>query len=217
MDAKQISLALILSAWGTLAQEAPQITFGTTVVSSAGFQGKLFHLKVDTDFLPRLDKMRPVGTIYTNAIRIPAQAFQAGFPGITERFEWFGILYTAKIWVETEGRYGFGLLSDDGSKLKVDNKLLIDNDGIHGPQRLDASAVLTRGVHDLEVAYFQGPRFHLALELSVMPPDEAWKILNTNDFPAPSGTMQLPAGKIQSIKSASNFGNEAAPPRPFRP
>lgn len=216
MNAQQICLALILFVGGILAQEPPQITFGTTVVSSSGFEGKIFHLKADTDFLPRLDKMRPVGTIYTPTISIPPQAFQGGFPGITERFEWFGILYTAKIWVEKEGRYGFALMSDDGSKLKVDHKLLIDNDGIHGPQRLDASAVLTRGVHDLEVAYFQGPRFHLALELSIMPPDEAWKILNTSDFPAPSGTMQLQAGKIQSIKSASNFRQEG-PLRPPRP
>ncbi len=208
---------LFLAALSQLAaQEAPAaITFGTTVVSSSGFRGKIYHLKEGTEWLPRLDKMRPVGTIYTNAINVPAQEFQRGFPGITERFEWFGIQYEAKIWIETEGRYGFTLLSDDGSQLSIDRKMMIDNDGIHQPQRLDASAVLTRGVHEVLVSYFQGPRYHVALMLGIVPPGGELRVLNTDDFSPPKDTGQWVAGRIREIRKAENPW-PAGPPMPHR-
>jgi hypothetical protein len=50
------------------AQETPKdnaIVFGTTVVSSTGFHGQIYHLKRDVDSLPRLERGKPVGTIYT--------------------------------------------------------------------------------------------------------------------------------------------------------
>jgi len=40
------------------AQEIP--TFGTTVVSSSGFRGQVYHLKPETEFLPNLEKLKPV-------------------------------------------------------------------------------------------------------------------------------------------------------------
>jgi len=208
-------LAMMAALAGeVLAQDQPIPTFGTTVVSSSGFRGQIYHLKPDTDLLPRLDKMRSVGAIYTTVINVPPQAFERGFPGITDRFEWFAILYTGRIWVEKEGRYAFSLLSDDGSRLKINKKLIVDNDGIHGPAKLEGSALLTRGVHELEIAYFQGPRVHLALELGVSPPGEGWRVLNTDDFPAPAGA-DLVAGKISKIKSSSNLPEEG-PPVPRR-
>ncbi len=196
------------------AQDQPTPTFGTTVVSSSGFRGQIYHLKPDTDLLPRLDKMRSVGAIYTTVINVPLQAFQQGFPGVTDRFEWFAILYSGRIWVEKEGRYVFSLLSDDGSWLKIDKKMIVDNDGIHSPSKLEGSAVLTRGVHQLEIAYFQGPRFHVALELGVIPPGEGWRLLNTDDFPAPAGSALVP-GKIRGIRAGSNLP-EVGPTIPRR-
>lgn len=200
---------ILCQAVGQVEQERP--VFGTTVVSSSGFRGQIYHLQEGTDLLPRLAKMRSVGSIYTNQLSVKPQQFQRGFPGVTERFEWFGILYTGRIWVEREGTYGFTLESDDGSRLRVNGKTLIDNDGIHSPEKLEASAWLTRGIHEIEVAYFQGPRTYLSLELGVVPPDEAWRVLNTDDFPPPADQTTWAAGKIQKIKSASNQPEIALP------
>jgi len=190
------------------AQETP--TFGTTVVSSSGFRGQIYHLKPETEFLPNLEKLKPVGAIYATELNVQPQTFQQGFPGVTDRFEWFAILYAARIWIEHEGRYAFTLLSDDGAKLRVDRKLLIDNDGIHQPSKLEASAVLTRGVHELQISYFQGPRYYVALELGIVPPGQAWRVLRTNEFLVPEGVTDLKPGKIEKIKSASNLP-EAGP------
>src|SRR5947199_345334 len=78
----------------------------------------------------------PVGTIYTTSLNVPPQDFDKGFPGVTNRFEWFAIVYTGRIWVSIPGLYRFHLLSDDGSRLLVDGKRVLDNDGIHAPLEL---------------------------------------------------------------------------------
>src|SRR6266849_6413025 len=108
-------LLLLFVAIGLLAQEMPQYTFGTTVVSTSGFQGCIYFLNEDTRKLPRLDRVKPVGTIYTNTLNVWPQRFDEGFPGISERFEWFGIDYTGKFWVVVAGQYRFSLLSDYGA------------------------------------------------------------------------------------------------------
>src|SRR6267154_5123075 len=109
----------------------PITTFGTTVVVPFGLRGDIYFLKEGTDRLPNSDKMEPVGTIYTSALNIPPRNFHEGFPGVTKRSEWFAINYTGRFWIENPGRYGFGLISDDGSRLYIDDKQLLDNDGLH--------------------------------------------------------------------------------------
>ena len=44
-----------------------------------------------TSHLPKFEKMKPVGTIYTSSLNLPPQDFRQGFPGVTSRFEWFAI------------------------------------------------------------------------------------------------------------------------------
>lgn len=191
----------------TLAAQAPTAAdpvFGTTVYSSAGLAGKIYYLPPDTELLPRFRESRAVGSVYTTSLNIPPQSFTRGFPGISNRFEWFAIDYRGKIWIENPGVYSFRLLSDDGSKLWVNDRLLIDNDGTHSPEALTGSARLSRGLFELRVAYFQGPRDAVALVLWVRPPDKEWMIFNTDHFLLP--TAAAPAkGKVSEIKRASNW------------
>lgn len=187
------------------AQETPTATFGTTVTSSSGLQGQIYLLTDYADALPRFNPKRSVGTIYATSLNIPRQSFMAGFPGITNRFEWFAIDYTGKFWVETPGQYAFRLASDDGSKLWIDDRLVIDNDGLHDVIELTATATLSRGVHHLRLAYFQGPRVYLALVFSVKRPGEAWRIFDTDHFRPPADIDVLPTGTISQIKRAENW------------
>jgi hypothetical protein len=46
------------------------------------------------------------------------------------------------------------LLSDDGSKLYIDGKLIVDNDGCHGELEKSENAQLTEGMHVIRVDYF---------------------------------------------------------------
>lgn len=175
-------------------------TFGTTVVDSSGLQGRVYHLKPKTMELPDFDRMTPVGSIYTHTLNIWPQDFDEGFHNVTERFEWFGIQYTGKIWVEKEGRYRFSLLADDGAKLLLNGKLIINNDGVHSSMAYSGSAVLSRGVHDIKLEYFQGPRYTVSLVLVVAAPGETWRLFNMNDFKPPKDTEQWQKGKISDIQ-----------------
>ena len=95
-------------------QHAPITTFGVTVVDPFGLRGDIYLLKPDTDRLPKFEKLKPVGAIYTSSLNIPPRDFKDGFPGVTNRFEWFAIDYTGNFYIADPGRYLFLLSSDDG-------------------------------------------------------------------------------------------------------
>lgn len=52
--------------------------------------------------------------------------------------------------------YTFGLFSDDGSILKIDGVVIVNDGGEHGPTALFNTIALTAGVHQMEVTYFEG-------------------------------------------------------------
>ena len=197
MDLRVLSFALAVTA--ACAEDKAAYTFGTTVVDSSGLQGRVYHLERDTEKLPKLSRMQPVGTVYTLSLNVWPQKFDEGFPNISERFEWFAIEYTGKFWIENPGQYRFSLLSDDGAKLFVNGKLVLDNDGVHRAEASSASATLTRGVHDIKVEYFQGPRFTVSLVLAIAPPGEAWRIFHMHDFKPPKEPEDWKEGKVSAI------------------
>ena len=98
-------------------------------------------------------------------LNIQPQSFTVGFPGVTNRFEWFAIDCRGRIMLPQAGTYLFRLTSDDGSRLHIDGREVIDNDGVHGPDWKEAEVTLAAGIHDVRVQYFQGPREDVALVL----------------------------------------------------
>lgn len=160
-------------------------TFGTTVVIPFGLRGEIFYIPPDSWLLPNFKKLKPVGAIYTSSLNVPAQDFLIGFPGVTTRFEWFAIDYKGKFWIEHPGKYRFALTSDDGARLYIDEKQVIDNDGIHPPQTQVGDVKLAGGVHSIRVSYFQGPRNSVALVLQVARPGEPWRVFSTKEFRPP--------------------------------
>jgi len=136
--------------------------------------------------LPDFRGLEPLGKIYTAQLNVPTRDFREGFPGVTDRFEWFAIDFTARFWISTPGKYEFLLLSDDGSKLYIDERVIVDNDCMHQPLSVGGSARLQGGLHDMRVSYFQGPRYQVALVLYVKPPGEQWRVFDTEDFKPPT-------------------------------
>jgi PA14 domain len=160
-------------------------TFGTTVVDSLGLRGELYAIKPDSDSLPNFKHLKPFGVIYTTSLNVPTRNFKEGFPGITDRTEWFAIDYHGRFWVDRTQMFRFGLSSDDGSRLYIDNRLVIDNDGGHPTSGCIGQAELSSGVHDIRVSYFQGPRDFVALVLLVAHPGQPWQIFDTRNFKPP--------------------------------
>ncbi len=185
MTMSRMWLLLMLGGCGALAQEERTPIFGTTVYSTTGLAGKIYFIPKGSEILPNFKKLKPKGTVYTTRLNIQPREFSEGFPGISDRFEWFAIQYTGHIWVEEAGRFEFALTSDDGSKLHIDDKMVIYNDGTHAPVTETGSVELKAGLHSIRVSYFQGPRMMIALVLGVRRPGQRMRIFDTRDFLPP--------------------------------
>ena len=187
-------LPVLLLFLAVAAQDEPRYkfsttvySFGTTVATNGGFRGDIYHIAEGSGRLPNLSKLKPVGTIYTPALCVPARDFDEGFPGVTDRIEWFAIDYHGRFWVSRPGTYRFLLESDDGSILYIDGKRVIRNDGQHPVKTEDGKVRLKAGAHSIRVSYFQGPRFHVALVLRVQgPKDGEMRLFNTEEFKPPA-------------------------------
>jgi len=70
--------------------------------------------------------------------------------------EQFGVVYEGYLTVPANAKYKFYLSSDDGSKLYINNQLLIDNDGLHSEQVKMGEIKLSKGQISIRIEYFQG-------------------------------------------------------------
>ncbi|GIF10181.1 RICIN domain-containing protein [Actinoplanes teichomyceticus] len=59
------------------------------------------------------------------------------------------------ITIPADGSYTFRLSSDDGSRLTIDDGLVVNHDGLHGVTSKDGTAQLDAGVHPLRIDYFE--------------------------------------------------------------
>jgi len=178
-------------------------TFGVTVVDSSGLRGQIYLIRAGSQWLPNFKKLKPVGSIYTSSLNIPPRSFTEGFPGVTDRFEWFAIDYSGRFWIEKPGKYQFALLSDDGSKLYIDDKTVINNDGVHPPKVMFGNVKLSGGIHDIRVSYFQGPRTQLALMLGVAEAGKKqFRIFNTREFRPPKNPADWKYGDPTDLQPA---------------
>ena len=165
-------IALPASAW-IERRRIVQNNFGGTLSSPDCLRGNGYHTPVATPCLPDFDMLRPVGASYSCRLDVPTQDYLTGMPGVTDRIEWFAIDYEGDFWVTEAG--------DDRVRLYIDSKLIIDNARQHETMAYDGRAKLTTGQHHIRISYFRGPRFAVALVLSVAPPGEKMRIFDMRD------------------------------------
>jgi hexosaminidase len=98
------------------------------------------------DSIPVLAALEPVksGTCYDLSL-----------DGVPRRSENYAVQLTSHIKIDSSGDYRFSLESDDGSKLFIDDSLVVNNDGLHGRQSIDGAIHLAAAVHTLVVQQFQ--------------------------------------------------------------
>jgi cytochrome c len=96
--------------------------------------------------LPEFDRLKPKTTGIAETISIKGAQRKNDFA-----FRWRGVL-TAPV----EGEYKFWTNSDDGSRLFIDGKKIVENGGIHPAQDRDGKVKLSAGDHLIEVQYFDG-------------------------------------------------------------
>ena len=193
-----------LVSHGTGASDVGLGIFDTDVMPRHGLIGQVYVPGITIERMPDFGALTPVYTFTTANLDVPIREYTKGFPTpeMQTVVENFAVRFRGVLAVDTPGRYMFWLLSDDGSKLYIDDILVIDNDGIHGITRnkgqKDLSAntkvswnigydfmdmgkhgsmELTAGTHPFEIQYFQGPRYEIALQWFYQPPNSYRQIV----------------------------------------
>jgi hexosaminidase len=89
-----------------------------------------------------------------------------------------GLIITGFIEVPADDIYTFALLSDDGSYLKIDGQMIVDNDSEHSPREIIGQHAMSKGLHPLYVRYFD----HNGGQLQLKVMDKNGKEVNVKYF-----------------------------------
>ncbi len=98
--------------------------------------------------LPDFSKLKPhrEGKVEDNLIQVKLDDYKNEF----------GVVFTGKLVAPKKGSYRFFLASDDGSRILVDGKEVVNADGIHPAGDIKEKALLLeKGDHEFRLEYFQ--------------------------------------------------------------
>jgi hypothetical protein len=141
--------------------------------------GCVYDLPLETRRLPDFTAFPPVEMLCTDHLAVSLRNGPPGFPGVTGRYEWFGVDFVGTLAVSRPGLYRFRLASDDGAKLYVDDVPVLNNDGLHDVRTVWGAVQLEAGPHRIRVPYWDGPG-PMALTLEVARPGEDYEILRVD-------------------------------------
>jgi cytochrome c2 len=117
------------------------------------------------DKLPDFSKLTPKATG-------DAEGFDLS---VAKKKDNFALRFDGVISIPADGDYLFLLGSDDGSRLKIDDKVVIENDGIHPFSQKRKPVKLKAGQHSVVVEYFEqsgGEELQVLFEAKGKPPQE---------------------------------------------
>lgn len=97
--------------------------------------------------LPALDKMTPVREGIATDFDVEKIA--------GTRIDHYAMDFSGLIEVPEDGMYTFYLRSDDGSKMYIHDRLVVDNDGSHSAKTKHGFIPLKKGKHPIVVEYFE--------------------------------------------------------------
>jgi alpha-L-fucosidase len=75
-------------------------------------------------------------------------------PAVRPRDEHFALCFEGFVDIPADGIYTFYTRSDDGSRLYLGGRLVVDNDGLHGMTEKQGHVPLAAGLHPIRVEYF---------------------------------------------------------------
>jgi hypothetical protein len=164
--------------------------FGVITPLPNAFCGDFYEISFGAAVIPDFWNLEPIASIYANALNVVDQeeTGQGGIPGVSHSVEWFGIDYYGEFYITNPGEYKFDLEADDGARLEIDNKEIIENDELHGAQSKTGKVTLAVGRHTIHVPYFQGSPSNVALILTIKPPGGPTRPFNLADYAPPQTT-----------------------------
>ena len=180
-------LVLACAVLATLHAAAPSIGASASGRETEGLQVYWYesigvHRSLDTIDWSEPDRM--------------SQAYQINWAGTGAPWEpgaprdRFGVRIVGSIRAHADGEYRFRLDSDDGSRLFINDEMVIDNDGLHSMRRREGRITLEAGYHPVEVYFFE--RYGAAgLILEWRPPGvSSWSVVPQTAFADLDATIE---------------------------
>ena len=121
--------------------QSPAVTIGDR---RYGVAYRVYHGAFER--LPDLDTVTPVARGFANAITHDV-------PGA--RDDDYALRFDGFLEVPSDGAWTFVLSSDDGSRLMIAGRVVVDNDGQHEDRPARGSIRLAKGLHPIRVEFFE--------------------------------------------------------------
>lgn len=93
-----------------------------------------------------IPSVRPDGAAVTATIEVPKDAQSPAF----------GLQYRGYLAIPEDGIYSFYLTCDDGGLLKIADRLVIDNDGLHASREKNGQVALKKGLQRFALDFIEG-------------------------------------------------------------
>lgn len=117
-----------------------------------GLVGEYFQLAGPLERFPEIPADRKPDLRRVDR-RVRFEASAEGFAG-TRFQDYFFVRWTGLVRAPRKGKYHFYVTSDDGARVFVAGKLVVDNGGLHAMQEEDGSIELNPGDHPLRIDFF---------------------------------------------------------------
>jgi hypothetical protein len=118
-----------------------------------GLKMEVFYFD-QSRYLPNLNQRTPDHSKTTTNINYASTNLMAAQLK-NNRKEQYAIRWTGALRIEQEGEYHFELTSDDGSKMWLRERTIVNNNGLHGMVMKSGTASLGADLHAVRIEFFQ--------------------------------------------------------------
>jgi len=118
-----------------------------------GLLGEYYDMEEAIEDFPSIpDTKKPTIKLVDKQLNFDSTSEELGSSKLSDHFyvKWTGILRVPK-----DGKYKLYIESDDGSKLSIDGKQVIDNNGLHAMEEKDGEVDLKAGDHPIKIELFE--------------------------------------------------------------
>jgi hypothetical protein len=135
----------------------------------SGFSVNIYKLPENVRSLPDYSAFRPTGSATTDKIDVDPAKGQRGPAALPEKTDGLGMRFIGVFMTTGEGIFKWRLNSKDGARLHIDDKTVIENDGIHDATSKVAYVHLAEGTHTIILDSFNSQGSPV-LKLYLQPP-----------------------------------------------
>ena len=125
--------------------------------------------------------------------------------GLSDNF--LGVV-VANLTTTTQGSYAFRLTSDDGSKLTIDDNLVVDHGGLHGDTSKEGTAALTVGTHALRVDYFEATNGQVLKLEWKKPGSSTFEVIPSSALSTDANVVRVTAPGTKYCEGASDTAGD---------